>query len=79
MKMMSHTVIVDFGCGQLTQPKRDGLRQAELCPRYTINGSILKSGQGWTLAAEDRTRWEGAVEKSSVVPQRPFKVLGRLD
>ena len=32
-------------------------------------------------AAEDRTRWKGVIAKSSVVPQRPCKVMGytRLD
>ena len=34
-----------------------------------------------TRAAEDRTRWKGIVVKSSVVLQRPHKVMGwtRLD
>ena len=27
-------------------------------------------------AAEDRPRWKGIVVKSSVVPQRPYKVMG---
>ena len=30
-------------------------------------------------AAEDRTRWRGAVAKSSVVPQRPYKLWDRLN
>ena len=29
-----------------------------------------------TRAAEDMTRWKGIVVKSSVVPQRPHKVMG---
>ena len=29
-----------------------------------------------TRSAEDRTRWKGIVVKSSVVPQRPYKVMG---
>ena len=29
-----------------------------------------------TRAAENRTRWKGIVAKSSVVPQRPLKVMG---
>ena len=29
-----------------------------------------------TRAAEDRTRWKRVVVKSSVVPQRPRKVMG---
>ena len=29
-----------------------------------------------TRAAEDRTRWTRIVVKSSVVPQRPHKVMG---
>ena len=29
-----------------------------------------------TRAAEDRTRWKGILLKSSVVPQRPHKVMG---
>ena len=29
-----------------------------------------------TRIAEDRTRWKGIVVKSSVVPQRPRKVIG---
>ena len=29
-----------------------------------------------TRAAENRTRWKGVVAKSSVVPQRPRKVMG---
>ena len=29
-----------------------------------------------TRAAEDRTRWEGIVVKSSVVTQPPCKVMG---
>ena len=29
-----------------------------------------------TRAAEDRIRWKGIVVKSSVVPQRPHKVMG---
>ena len=32
-----------------------------------------------TRAAEDRTMWKGVVVKSSVVPQRPHKVMDRLD
>ena len=34
-----------------------------------------------TRAAEDRTRWKEIVVKSSLVPQRPHKVMGktRLD
>ena len=41
-----------------------------------------RSGQGSmdfassTMVAEDRTRWEGIVVKSSVVPQRPLKAMG---
>ena len=27
-------------------------------------------------AVEDRTRWKGIIVKSSVVPQRPCKVMG---
>ena len=36
---------------------------------------------GSTRAPEDRTSWQGIVVKSSVVPQRPRKVMGytRLD
>ena len=37
--------------------------------------TILKSGQGWTTATEDRTRWKRVVAKSSVVLQRPCKVM----
>ena len=29
-----------------------------------------------TRATEDRTRWKGVVVKSSVMPQRPHKVMG---
>ena len=29
-----------------------------------------------TRAAENRSRWKGIVENSSVVPQRPSKVMG---
>ena len=29
-----------------------------------------------TRATEDGTRWKGIVVKSSVVPQRPHKVMG---
>ena len=29
-----------------------------------------------TRAAENRTKWKGIVVKSSVVPQRPSKVMG---
>ena len=29
-----------------------------------------------TRAAENRTRWKGIVANSSVVPRRPFKVMG---
>ena len=29
-----------------------------------------------TRAAEDMTKWKGIVVKSSVVPQRPYKVMG---
>ena len=29
-----------------------------------------------TRAAEDGTRWKGIVVKSSVVPQRPHKIMG---
>ena len=29
-----------------------------------------------TRAAEDRTRWKGIVVKSSMMPQRPHKVMG---
>ena len=29
-----------------------------------------------TRAAEDRTRWQGIVVKSSMVPQRPHKDMG---
>ena len=29
-----------------------------------------------TRTAEDRTRWKGVVVNSSVVPQRPCKVMG---
>ena len=29
-----------------------------------------------TRAAENRKRWKGVVANSSVVPQRPFKVMG---
>ena len=29
-----------------------------------------------TKAAEDRTRWKGIVDKSSVVPQKPRKGMG---
>ena len=29
-----------------------------------------------TRAAEDRTRWKGVVVTSSMVPQRPHKVMG---
>ena len=34
-----------------------------------------------TRAAESRTKWEGVVAKSSMVSQRPCKVMGeaRLD
>ena len=34
-----------------------------------------------TRAAEDRTRWKEIVVKSSLVPQRPHKIMGytRLD
>ena len=42
--------------------------------------TISKSGQvdfaSPTRAAEDRTNWKGVVAKSSVVPQRPDKVMG---
>ena len=43
--------------------------------------TISRSGQEWifassTRAAEERTRWKGIVLKSSVVPQRPSKVMG---
>ena len=31
---------------------------------------------GSTSAVEDRTRWKGIIVKSSVVPQRPCKVMG---
>ena len=43
--------------------------------------TISKSEQGWTLPAEDRTRWKGAVAKSPVVLQRSCKVMEliRLD
>ena len=30
--------------------------------------TILKSGQGWTLPAENRTRWKGVIGMSSMVP-----------
>ena len=29
-----------------------------------------------TRAASDRNMWKGVVVKSSVVPQRPYKVMG---
>ena len=29
-----------------------------------------------TRAAEDMTRWKGIVVKSSVIPQRPRKIMG---
>ena len=34
-----------------------------------------------TRTAEDKTRWRGIAAKSSVVPQRPCKIMGqtRLD
>ena len=39
--------------------------------------TMLKSRLGWTLAAvENRTRWNGTVVKSFVVPQTPCKVMG---
>ena len=38
--------------------------------------TILKSGQEWTRAAENMTRWKGMVANSSVVPRRPSKVMG---
>ena len=41
-----------------------------------ISGKIiLQSGQEWTRAAENRTRWKGVVANSSAVPRRPFKVM----
>ena len=36
MTKASHTVIVDFGCVNIKSLERDGLRQAELCPRHTM-------------------------------------------
>ena len=38
--------------------------------------TILKSGQEWTRAAENRIRWTGVVANSSEVPRRPSKVMG---
>ena len=29
-----------------------------------------------TTSTEDKTRWKGIVVKSSVEPQRPYKVMG---
>ena len=63
MTKASHTVLVDFGCGQHKQLERDWLRQAELCPRHTMmkkkeadrkrgGNTISKSGQEWTLPAQ---------------------------
>ena len=37
--------------------------------------TISKSGQEWTLPAENRTRWKGIVANTSLVPRRPAKVM----
>ena len=76
----------------INSPERDGLRQAELCPRHTM----MKKKRGrekkrWednikertgmdfvssTRVAENRTRWKGIVANSSVVSRRTSKVMG---
>ena len=67
--------------------ERDGLRQAELCPRNTMmmnqkrweDNIKERTGMDFassTRAAENRTKWKGIVAKSSVVPRRPSKVMG---
>ena len=43
MTKANHTVIVDFGCGQYKQLERDGLRQAEFCPRHTMMMNTKKT------------------------------------
>ena len=69
MTKASHTVIVDFTINSL---ERDGLRQAELCPRHTMMAEkrgrkkkkwedIIKEWTGMdfassTRSAENRTR-----------------------
>ena len=58
--------------------ERDGLRQAELCPRHTMMMNT-KKGMDFassTRAAENRSRWKGIVANSSVVPRQPPKVMG---
>ena len=44
-------------------------------------GNIIKEWTGMdfassTRAVENRSRWKGIVANSSVVPRRPFKVMG---
>ena len=65
--------------------ERDGLRQAELCPRHTMVMNRWEDNiKEWTgmdfasstRAAENRSRWKGIVANSSVVPRRPPKVMG---
>ena len=43
MAKTSHTVIVNFGCGQHIEPEMDELCQAELCPRNTMVNNITKT------------------------------------
>ena len=72
--------------------ERDGLRQAELCPRHTMmkkkrgrekkrweNNIKERTGMDFvssTRAAENRTSWKGMVANSSVVSRRTSKVMG---
>ena len=55
-------------------------RKRRIDKRKGVN-TILRGGLRWTLAAEDITRWKRILVKSSVVPQRPRKVMEstRLD
>ena len=55
MTKASHTVIVDFGCGQHKQPGEGfAFRQAELCPRRTM----MKKKRG-----RQKNKWEDSIKE----------------
>ena len=56
-------------------------KKEEAAARRRGEKTISKSGQEWTLPVQlrqlkNRKRWKGIVANSSVVPQRPSKVMG---
>ena len=73
---------MDFGCGQYISLDRDGLRQAELCPRNTMmmntNNSLIpdRSQTGITMTAPTVRHRDVGVKYATGVPKIK-KVRGR--